>query len=86
MSAALGTAASFANGWPARYPVLHRSGAAGAAVVLAARGALGLAGRTYLIAPGSVSARFRRLDRACYSPLCLLLAALISWPEPRAAS
>jgi hypothetical protein len=48
--------------------------------VLAVRGGLGLAGRTDVMAPGSVSARFRRLDRAVYSPLCLLLAGLISWP------
>jgi hypothetical protein len=82
VSAALGTAAAFADGWPARHQALRRTGVAGAATVLAMRGGLGLAGRTDVIAPGSVSARFRRLDRTVYSPLCLLLAALISWPGP----
>ncbi len=43
---------------------------------VARRGALGLAGRTDIVSPGSVSERFRRLDRRCYSPLCLALAAL----------
>jgi len=76
VSAALGTAAALAAGWPARYPALCRAGTAGAATVLAARGCLGLAGRTDLIAPGSVSDRFRRLDRAVYGPLCVALAAL----------
>ncbi|MFF3128447.1 hypothetical protein ACFVRD_40665 [Streptomyces sp. NPDC057908] len=32
-------------------------------------------GRTDLLSPGSVSARFRRLDRLVYSPLCVALAA-----------
>jgi Protein of unknown function (DUF3995) len=85
VSAALGAAAAFAGGWPAQYPAIRRTGAAGAAAVLAVRGGLGLAGRTDLIAPGSVSARFRRLDRAVYSPLCLLLAGLIGWPGTRAS-
>jgi hypothetical protein len=44
------------------------------ASVLAARGILGLAGRTDLVSPGSDSTRFRRNDRAFLAPLCLLLA------------
>ncbi|MER5847790.1 hypothetical protein ABT126_12205 [Streptomyces sp. NPDC002012] len=32
-------------------------------------------GRTDLLSPGSVSARFRRLDRLAHSPLCVELAA-----------
>ena len=44
--------------------------------MLADRGALGLAGRTDVLSPGSVSDNFRRLDRRVYSPLCLTLAAL----------
>jgi hypothetical protein len=79
VAAALGAAAALAGGWPSRHPVIRASGTAGAAAVLAARGALGLAGRTSLISPGSDSPRFRRLDRAVYSPLCLSLAALLSW-------
>ena len=60
-------------------PRLPRSvqhvGAAGVATVLATRGALGFAGRTDVVSPGSASARFRRLDRRVYSPLCFALAA-----------
>ena len=44
--------------------------------VLTTRGALGLAGRTDIVSPGSSSERFRQLDRQVYSPLCLTLAAL----------
>jgi hypothetical protein len=54
---------------------IQRLGVTGVAAVLATRGALGLAGRTDVVSPGSASARFRRLDRRVYSPLCLALAA-----------
>ena len=54
---------------------LQRLGVTGVATVLAMRAGLGFAGRTDLASPGSVSARFRRLDRRIYSPLCLALAA-----------
>jgi hypothetical protein len=53
---------------------IQRLGVSGVAVVLATRGILGLAGRTDVVSPGSASARFRRLDRRAYSPLCLALA------------
>ena len=53
---------------------LARLAAGGVATVLAARGALGLAGRTDIVSPASTSARFRRLDRRAFSPLCLALA------------
>jgi hypothetical protein len=43
--------------------------------VLAVRGVAGLLGRTDVLSPGSASARFRRLDRRYFSPLCLALAA-----------
>lgn len=56
---------------PRRWRVVGR---AGVATVLAARGVAGMLGRTDLLATGSTSARFRRLDRRCYSPLCLALA------------
>jgi hypothetical protein len=79
VSAALGTAAAFAGGWPPGHPVIRAAGVGGTASVLAVRGALGLAGRTDLVSPGSVSARFRRLDRTIYSPLCLVLAGLTVW-------
>jgi hypothetical protein len=54
---------------------VQRLGVSGVGVVLATRAALGFAGRTDLASPGSGSARFRRLDRRIYSPLCLALAA-----------
>jgi hypothetical protein len=53
----------------------QRVGVTGVAVVLATRGALGFVGQTDVVSPGSTSARFRRLDRRAYSPLCLALAA-----------
>lgn len=74
VAGALGTAALLVAGRPRRRPALSRVGAAGVAGVLALRGAAGLAGRTDLLSPGSVSPRFRRLDRLAYSPLCLALA------------
>jgi hypothetical protein len=76
VSGALGVAGALAAGWPARYPGLRRAGVSVVAAVLAARGGLGLAGRTGLVSPASVSARFTRLDRRVYSPLCLTLAGL----------
>ncbi len=71
----LATAAALVAGRPRRLPRVRRAGAAGVAVVLAIRGACGLAGHTDLVSPGSTSPRFRRLDRGYYSPLCLSLAA-----------
>ena len=73
---ALAAAGALTAGWPAGRPVLRRLGACGAVGVLAARGVLGLAGRTRLVSPASVSANFVRLDRRLYSPLCLALAGL----------
>jgi hypothetical protein len=83
VSGALGAAGALTAGWPARYPGLRRAGTGVVAAVLAGRGILGLAGRTRLVSPVSVSARFTRLDRRVYSPLCLTLAgmsALSAWP------
>ena len=72
----LGTGAAFVAGHPRRAPALSRIGSAGVVAVLSTRGALGMAGHTDIVSPGSVSKRFRRLDRRFYSPLCLTLAAL----------
>src|SRR3954449_11810361 len=47
---------------------------AGVASVLATRAALGFAGRTDLVSPGSVSAKFRHVDRKVLAPMCLVLA------------
>ncbi|MGH3411365.1 MAG: DUF3995 domain-containing protein, partial [Streptosporangiaceae bacterium] len=60
----------------ARHAAVRRAGVSAVAAVLAVRGGLGLAGQTRLVSPVSVSARFRRLDRRVYSPLCLTLAGL----------
>ncbi|GGT58960.1 DUF3995 domain-containing protein [Streptomyces atratus] len=75
VAGALGTAALLVAGRPRRSPALSRIGTAGVAAVLGVRGVAGLSGRTDLLSPGSVSARFRRLDRLAYSPLCVALAA-----------
>jgi hypothetical protein len=72
----LGTAAALVTGHPRGHPGPARVGSAGVTATFALRGALGLAGRTDLIAPGATSARFRELDRRYYAPLCLGLAAL----------
>lgn len=83
VSGALTAAGVLVAGWPAGHPGLRRAGVAGVAAVLAGRGALGLAGRTRLVSPASVSARFAALDRRVYSPACLALAGLSvlsAWP------
>jgi hypothetical protein len=73
---ALATAAVLVAGRPRRHRSLRRLGVVGVVAVLAGRGALGLAGHTSLVSPTSTSARFARLDRQAYSPLCLGLASL----------
>jgi hypothetical protein len=58
----------------------RRAGVLGVALVLAGRGALGVAGRTGSIVSWTPSAHFTELDRRYYGPLCILLAggALLS--------
>jgi len=56
-------------------PPLRRIGVVGVAAVLATRAAVGFAGRTERLVPGSNSPRFVAADRRVYSPLCALLAA-----------
>ena len=72
----LTAAAGFVTGRPRRAPALSRLGAGGVVTVLGLRGGLGLAGRTDVMSPGSVSAEFRERDRRVYSPLALVLAGL----------
>jgi hypothetical protein len=48
--------------------------AAGCGAVLLARSAVGFAGRTHLVVPGSTSPTFVRNDRLVFAPLCALLA------------
>jgi hypothetical protein len=75
VAGALTAAASLVADVPRLPRWLQRLGVTGAAVVLASRAALGFAGRTDAVSPGSASPRFRQLDRRCYAPLCLVLAA-----------
>jgi hypothetical protein len=76
VSGALAAAGTLVAGWPGGRPLVRRLGVGGVTAILAGRGALGLAGRTRLISPASTSARFVRLDRRVYAPLCLTLAGL----------
>jgi uncharacterized protein DUF3995 len=71
----LAAAAALVGGFPGRSSRLRRTGVGTVAVVLAARGALGFAGKTDLVSPGSTSEHFRNVDRRYFSPLCLALAA-----------
>lgn len=71
----LGTAAALVAGRPARWHRLRFVGQTGVATVLGARGLLGVAGRTDLVAPGEVTPQLRRWDRGLYTPLALALAA-----------
>ena len=72
----LSAGSAFVAGWPADAQALQRIGAVGVVVAISLRGALGLAGLTHVVSPGSSSRRFRRLDRRIYAPLSLTLAAL----------
>ena len=56
-------------------PRLRGVGVAGAALVLGARGVLGVLGRTGTIVPWTPSERFTNLDKRYYGPLCLALSA-----------
>jgi hypothetical protein len=75
VAALLGTAAALVGGHPRSRPGVSRLGSAGVVATFMLRGALGLAGRTDLVSPGSTSARFRAADRRLYGPLCLAIAA-----------
>ena len=63
----------------------RRAGVLGVALVLAVRGAAGIAGRTGSIVPWTTSTHFDDLDKRYYGPLCALLAggALLSSRETR---
>lgn len=78
VAAALAMASGLAADVPLGSPRLRVAGRVGVAIVLGARGILGLSGRTDLVSPASASRRFRRLDRRLYSPLCLLLGTAVA--------
>lgn len=67
----LGLAASSVAGRPPPFARAARAGSLGTSLVLAARGAVGLAGGM----PNAKKSRlFAALDRRVYSPVCLLLS------------
>jgi hypothetical protein len=70
----LGAAGALVAGFPARDSVLRRLGVCTVTATLGARAALGFAGKTEVVSPGSVSPRFRSMDQRFLSPLCLALA------------
>ncbi len=53
----------------------RRAGVLGVALVLAGRGAVGVAGRTGSIVPWTPSTHSNDLDKRYYGPLCILLAS-----------
>lgn len=76
VAGALASASALVGGAPRRDSRIRRAGTTVVAGVFAGRALLGFTGRTDLVAPGgTVSERFRRLDRTRYSPLCALIAA-----------
>jgi hypothetical protein len=70
----LTAAAGLVAGLPTRRGGLRRAGVGTVALTLATRAALGFAGKTALVSPGSVSPTFMRTDRRVLSPLCAALA------------
>ena len=75
VAGALTSAAALVAGVPTDRPGVVRAGRAGVALALGGRAALGLTGRTGLVAPGELTDSFRRWDRMLYTPLCAGLAA-----------
>jgi Protein of unknown function (DUF3995) len=70
----LTSAGALVAGLPSRQSRLRRVGVGTVAAVLGTRAALGFAGKTDLVSPGSVSAKFKEMDKRYYAPLCLALA------------
>jgi Protein of unknown function (DUF3995) len=74
VAGALATGAALAANVAPVAPGVRRPALGVMAWVFGLRGTLGLMGRTELVAPGSNSERFRRLDRLVYAPLCLTMS------------
>jgi hypothetical protein len=68
------TAGALVAGLPSPNSTLRRVGVGAVAATLGARAALGFAGRTDLVSPGSVSEKFRETDKRYLAPLCLALS------------
>jgi len=75
VAGALATAASLVVDRPVWPASVRRLGLSVLTATLLARGALGVAGRTDLLVPGSTSDGFRRHDRRLFAPICLALGA-----------
>ncbi len=70
----LTAAGALVAGLPAPRSRLRRLGVCTVSVTLGTRAALGFSGKTEFVSPGSVSPRFRRMDKRYFSPLCAALA------------
>lgn len=70
----LTAAAGLVAGLPTPRSGIRRAGVGTVALTLGTRAALGFAGKTDLVSPGSVSPTFQRMDRRVLSPLCAALA------------
>ncbi len=70
----LAAAAGLVAGLPTRRSGLRRAGVCTVALALGTRAALGFAGKTEVVSPGSVSPTFLRMDRRVFAPLCAVLA------------
>src|SRR5215210_6318530 len=70
----LTTASALVAGLPTRRNRMRRLGVRVVCVVLAVRAALGFAGKTALVSPGSVSPKFMEMDKRVLSPLCAALS------------
>ena len=70
----LATAGALVAGLPSRRSPLRRLGVCVVTAALGGRAVLGFAGRTELVSSGSVSPKFKEMDKRYYAPLCLLLA------------
>jgi hypothetical protein len=64
----LAAASALVAGLPTRSSWIRRGGVCTVATALGGRAALGFAGKTDVVSPGSTSAHFRRIDRRYYSP------------------
>lgn len=83
VAAVLLVASALAADLPLGSARLRRIGRGAVASGLAARGIIGMLGRTDLVSVGSSSPKFRRLDRRVYAPLCLLLSVGTATAFPR---
>lgn len=70
----LTAASALVAGLPRPRSRIRRLGVVVVTAVLGTRAALGFAGKTDLVSPGSVSPRFQEMDKRVLSPLCLALA------------